>query len=140
MPKGKILVFLLLLVGGFHPVGGQVYAPAADDSLSAAYNPPSGTDIVYVFNRPSFQENLTVSITALPPDRTSGWTFNWSRFNEGSGTYSDVPGGGSGSSSSIDTLTVTSGYRMVMTKAAESHTYRVWLIFNDYDVEVTNKD
>lgn len=140
MHKGKILFFLLLLSGGMQVARGQVYAPSADDSLSTAYNPSSADDIIYVFNRPSYQDNINASILALSPDRTEGWTFTWSRFNEATGSYIGVPGGGSGSSSAIDTISVSSGYRMVMTRAAESHTYRVWLVFNDYDVRVTNKD
>jgi hypothetical protein len=51
-----------------------------------------------------------------------------------------VPKADAGMSSVIDTISVSSGYRVIMTKGAKSDTFRVWILFNDFAVTVTNKD
>ncbi len=140
MPKGNFFLFLMFFVAGFSTAAAQIYAPAADDSLAAAYDPPSDDDVVYVFNIPAFEGSRTDSIVALPPDRTTGWEFQWSVYNYNTLSYDILPPPETGSSSAVDTITVNSGYQVVMSKGATNHTFRVWLVFNDYDVTVTNKD
>ncbi|MBN1158047.1 MAG: gliding motility-associated C-terminal domain-containing protein [Bacteroidales bacterium] len=140
MPKGNFFLFLILAVVCFTNAPAQIYSPAADDSLSAAYNPPSGNDVVFIFNVPVYKGSRTGSIVAVSPDRTTGWNFQWSVYNFNTHGYQNIFPAGSGSSSAIDTITANSGYRVVMTKGSASHTYRVWVLFNDFNVVITNRD
>jgi gliding motility-associated-like protein len=140
MYRGKSYSFLVILLFLLGPAAAQIYAPAAIDSFSAGYNPPSGTDVVYVFNRPVFGSSSTVSIIARSPDESTGWDFIWSVYNKNTLSYEILPMAESGSSSSIDTISTSSGYQVVMTKGSENYTYRVWTVFNDFNVMITNKD
>jgi gliding motility-associated-like protein len=131
------LLMISLLTGS---AAAQIYAPAADDSFPAIYNPPGGTDEVFVFNRPGYQEAVTASIVAVSPDGLSGWSFQWAVFDPVSKVYKNIPGSGSGYSSEVDTLSVPSGYQVLMTKGASSQIFRIWVLMNDLDVNITNKD
>jgi gliding motility-associated-like protein len=132
-----LLLVLFLLTGS---AAAQIYAPAADDSFPAIYNPPGGTDVVFVFNRPDYQSAVTASIVAVSVDKLSGWSFQWSVFDPISKGYKAIPGSGSGSSSEIDTITVASGYQVVMTKGISSQVFRLWILMNDLEVSISNKD
>jgi len=136
--KLSLFIFCLsLIISGVY---SQIYAPGAAGSFSAAYNDPSGNDIIYIFNRPAWQQTSTDSIYAISPDQSEGWTFIWSVYNFQNNNYEILPFTGTGSYTVIDSITVSSGYRMVMSKGGISYTYRVWLLYNDFKVEITNKD
>lgn len=136
----KILPFLILIVAVTGGISAQVYAPAANDSFDAKYNLPGGTDEVFVFNKPDYGVKISASITAVSPDKLIGWTFQWSVFDQATLTYNAIPGSGSGWFSSVDTISVSSGYQVVMTKGIISHTFRIWILINDLDVQIVNKD
>ena len=78
----KILTLLIIISVISGKLHGQIVAPAAADSFAASYNTPSGTDMVFVFNRTVYQEETMASITAVSVDRTTGWTFEWFVFNK----------------------------------------------------------
>ncbi len=136
----RILTFCFAVTLLTVNLGAQIFAPEASDSFAASYNPPGGTDEVFVFNKSSFRAAMSVSLVAVSTDRLSGWSFQWSVFNPVSGSYVSIPGTTSGWFSEIDTITVSSGYRVIMTKGAASQIFRVWLLVNDLDVIITNKD
>lgn len=135
-----ILSFCFVITVVTARLTAQIYAPEASDSFSAAYNPPGGTDEVFVFNRAAYQAEIAASIVAVAVDRLSGWSFQWAVYDPVSGSYTPIPGTVSGWFSEIDTITVSSGYQVIMTKGAASQIYRVWLLINDLDVRITNKD
>ena len=119
---------------------GQIFSPEASDSFGAAYNLAGGTDKVFVYNIEKYQQGRTIAIVALSEDRQTGWNFNWSVYDDNAHTYIPIPGTSSGWSSILDTLTVSSGYQVTMTKGSVTSVYRVWLVFNDFEVVITNKD
>lgn len=117
-------------------IKAQIYAPAADDSLIATY----GTDKIFIFNRPEFKADLNASVIAVSVDLMADWTFQWSVYEPQDSAYRSLPGTTTGSTSYLDTLTVSSGYQVQITRDAETDSFRVWIIINDLDVKVTNKD
>jgi gliding motility-associated-like protein len=140
MDLKRILILFLLIYAFADKINGQIYAPAAKDSFAPTYNPPGGTDMVYVFNKPVYQKNITASIIAVSVDRTTGWNFQWSLYNKISQLYEPLSGSESGWLSEIDTITVSSGYQVVMSKGVSNYVFRVWIIVNDFTVSITNKD
>ena len=118
----------------------QVFAPAASDSFDANYSPVTGNDQVYVFNRPDFKAAINASIIASSVNKDAGWTFHWAIFSHADSAYHNIPGTSTGAFSSIDTITVSSGYRVEISKGAEQDTFRVWVMINDLDLKITNKD
>lgn len=134
----KVLPLFFVIASIAGSLAAQVYAPAKNDSFAATYS--GGTDKVFVFNRPQYKGVIAASIIAVSIDRLSGWSFQWSVFDPGTMTYKAVPGSGSGWFSEIDTITVSSGYQVVMTKGAASQVFRIWILVNDLDVKITNKD
>ena len=136
--KALTLGFLFLLLhGNLH---AQIFAPAASDSFNANYNPITGNEQVYVFNRPEYKAALNASVFAASADRHTGWTFQWAVFRHSDSAYHNLPGTGSGAFSSIDTITVSSGYRVEVSRGTEKDTFRVWILINDLDLKITNKD
>ncbi len=131
-----ILVMTILAV----KASGQIFSPEASDSFGAAYNLAGGTDKVFIYNIEKYQQGRTIAIVALSEDKQTGWNFNWSVYDHNAHTYIPIPGTSSGWSSILDTLTVSSGYQVTMTKGSVTSVYRVWLVFNDFEVIITNKD
>jgi len=131
-----ILVMIILVV----PAAGQIFSPEASDSFGAAYNAAGGTDKVFVYNLEKYKQRRTVSVVAVSDDRLAGWNFDWAIYDPNADTYLPIPGTTTGWSSVLDTVSVTSGYQVTMTKGSVSTVYRVWLIFNDFQVTITNKD
>lgn len=121
-------------------VQAQIYAPAASDSFGAAYNIPGGTDQVFIFNTGDFGQETKAILHALPVDRTGGWSFQWFVYSLTDSGYLPVLPVESGFNSSIDSITVPSGYQIVMSKGIVTDTFRVWVAINDFDVIITNKD
>lgn len=136
MLSGKKLIGFIIAVCMVENAGAQLFAPAASDSFDAIYD---NTHQVFVFNRPEYQAPVNASILALSPDRTSGWTFSWYRYNPLTLTYVSIPPAGSGSTSVLSGITASGGYQVIVTKGAISNTYRAWVILNDLQVEITNK-
>jgi gliding motility-associated-like protein len=118
----------------------QIYAPAASYSFYAKYNPPGGTDSVFIFNRPAYKAEITTSIVAASIDSTPGWTFQWSVFDPLDTSYNALPATDTGMYSKIDTISISSGYQVEMIRGAERDTFRIWLLINDLDLRITNKD
>ena len=131
-------MILPLMVSALVPC--QIFVPEAADSFPSSYTISGIKDIVYIVNAPLYNEETTVLMRALPPDRSGGWTFTWGLYNIPLKNYSNLPPSPPGSFSVIDTVSVSSGYRVVMTKSGITYTYRVWVLFNDYNVSITNKD
>ncbi len=136
----RILTFCFAITLLTVNLAAQIFAPEASDSFAASYNPPGGTDEVFIFNKSSFGVAMSVSLVAVSVDRLSGWSFQWSVYDPVAGSYKSIPGASSGWFSAIDTITVSSGYRVIMTKGASSQVFRAWLLVNDLDVTITNKD
>jgi hypothetical protein len=136
----KIVPFILFMTILAGKAAGQIFSPEASDSFGAAYNLAGGTDKVFIYNVEKYQQGRTISIFALAEDRQTGWNFAWSVYDDNAKTYVSIPGTSSGYSSLIDTLTVSSGYQVTMTKGSVTSVYRVWLVFNDFQVIITNKD
>jgi len=135
----KTVLFLIFFTA-FSVVSAQLSSPDKVSAFKAAYSSNPGTDSVFVFNRPEFNAINTITLRATSTDLTAGWGFIWSVYNETTRKYDMVPKADAGISSTIDTISVSSGYRVIMTKGAESDTFRVWILFNDFTVMVTNKD
>jgi len=131
-----VFLFFLLTVN----ITGQIYAPAAADSFLAAYNPAEGTDMVFVFNRPTYSGNLSAWIMAVSVDRLADWNFQWAKYDTSSGSYLAIPGSTFGAESVIDNITAFSGYQVTMSNGDTSIIFRTWIVFNDFDVGITNKD
>jgi hypothetical protein len=121
-------------------VNAQLSSRDKTIAFKAEYASNPGTDSVFIFNRKAYGDINAVTLQATSTDLTTGWSFLWSVYNETSRVYDLIPKADAGMSSAIDTISVSSGYRVIMTKGAESDTFRVWIVFNDYDVRVTNKD
>jgi gliding motility-associated-like protein len=136
----RITLLVVSIVKIACSLSAQIFAPDADYTFDAAYNPAGGSDQVFVFNKPTYQAVINASIRAHSVDSTDGWSFQWSVFNPITLLYSMVDGPVTGEFSQIDTLTVSAGYRVEMTKGTESYQYRVWVLINDMNVEITNKD
>jgi hypothetical protein len=130
--------FLLIILPAIFAGGmiAQIYSPEAGDSITAKY----GTDKVFIFNRPAYLEEINASILAITPDNLSDWNFQWYFYSHADNSYIPIPGVSTGRTSLIDTITVTSGFRVIMTKGLVSDTFRVWVMINDLDVRITNKD
>ncbi len=139
MVRLRALTGIILLSSCLLQIHGQIYAPAADDSLMVSYQPAS-SDRIFIFNRPAFGATLQISIEAWPEDRTTGWNFIWSVYDTAADNYKVIPFTHTGPSASIDTITISSGYQVMMTKGSQNLTFRVWLLFNDMKVTITNKD
>ena len=136
----KIVLLILVMIILAGKAAGQIFSPEASDSFGASYNAAGGTDKVFIYNIEKYQQKRTISIVALSEDKQTGWNFSWSVYNTNTHTYNPLPGTSSGYSSLIDTLTVSSGYQVTMTKGSITSVYRVWLVFNDFQVTITNKD
>lgn len=136
MFSGKKLIGFIIAGCIISSVGAQIIAPDADGSFDATYDK---ADTVFVFNRAQYQMPLNVSITAVSPDGTAGWTFSWFKYNPQTVTYNSIPPIGSGSSSVLGNITSSGGYQVTASKGALTNTYRAWVIFNDLQVEITNK-
>jgi hypothetical protein len=132
------LLFVMCILAG--KAAGQVFSPEASDSFGAAYNAAGGTDKVFIYNIEKYQQGRTIAIVALPEDRQTGWNFSWAVYDNTANTYIPIPGVTSGWSSALDTLTVSAGYQVTMTKGSVTSVYRVWIVFNDFQVVITNKD
>lgn len=132
------LILVMSILAG--KAAGQIFSPEASDSFGAAYNVAGGTDKVFIYNIEKYHQGRTIAIVALSEDKLTGWNFNWSVYDHNAHTYIPIPGASSGFSSTLDTLTVSSGYQVTMTKGSVTSVYRVWLVFNDFQVEITNKD
>ena len=133
-----ILFFLFLAICPL--VNAQFSSTDKDASFKAKYPSNKGTDSVFIFNKPVFDANATISLQATSTDSTSGWSFIWSVYNTTTRSYDIIPKADTGISSTIDTISVSSGYQVIMTKGISSDTFRVWLLFNDFNVVVTNKN
>jgi hypothetical protein len=135
-----------VLTGGFLfsllycNLNAQIFAPSASDSFNVNYNQATGKDQVYVFNRPEFKAAINASLIASSVDREAGWTFQWAIFSHADSAYHNLPGTSTGAFSYIDTITVSSGYRVEASKGPEKDTFRVWVLINDLNVIITNKD
>jgi hypothetical protein len=136
----KIVPLILVMTFLAAKAAGQIYSPEASDSFGAAYNVAGGTDKVFIYNFEKYLQGPTIAIVALSEDRQTGWNFNWSVYDPNARSYIAIPGASSGYSSILDTLTVSSGYQVTMTKGSVTSVYRVWLVFNDFQVTITNKD
>jgi|GEM_PF-3490237 len=136
----KALSILFILTVSAGKAAAQVYSPTASDSFAAVYNLPGGTDKVFVYNRPEYKGVQIASIMAYSTDRQTGWDFQWAVWDGVAGSYSALPGSDSGWFSGIDTISLSSGYQVTISKGLETHVYRVWLVFNDFRVGITNKD
>jgi hypothetical protein len=136
----KITPLLLVMSILAAKSAGQIFSPEASDSFGAAYNAAGGTDKVFIYNMEKYRQGRTIAIVALPEDGQTGWNFNWSVYDNTAHAYVPIPGETSGRSSTLDTLTVSSGYQVTMTKGSVTSVYRVWLVFNDFEVIITNKD
>jgi hypothetical protein len=140
MRPNKVLPFILVITIFMGNVCGQIYSPAANDSFGAAYNVAGGTDKVFIYNREKYRQPKTVSIVAVSEDKQTGWNFQWAVYDHNASGYVPVGSATSDWFSTVDTLTVSSGYQVTMTKGASLAVYRVWLVFNDFQVAITNKD
>lgn len=125
--------FFILLSAISCSIRAQIFAPSADDSIIAFY----GNDKVFIFNKPYYGAPLTAEIVAVPVDGSDGWTFQWSQYSRNDSMYVPLPGATSGI---LDGITVTSGYQVEMIKDLTRDTFRVWVIINDLDVKIINKD
>jgi hypothetical protein len=135
----KTVLFVLFFTAS-SLVSAQLSSPDKASSFKVEYASNPGTDSVFVFNRPVYNAKNTITLRATSTDSTTGWGFLWSVYNETTLNYDMVPKADAGISSVIDTISVSSGYRVIMTKGAESDTFRVWILFNDFTVSITNKD
>lgn len=117
-------------------IQAQVFAPSANDSSIAFY----GNDKVFVFNKPYFKAPLKAAVFAVPPDGTDGWVFQWSIYSSKDSIYIPLPGSGAGNISVLDTISVTSGFQVDIIKDTIINTFRAWIIVNDLDVKILNKD
>lgn len=126
--------FIFLLLHG--NMQAQIFAPAASDSFNTNY----GNDKVYVFSRPEYKAALNASIFAASVDGQAGWTFQWAVYRHTDSAYHNLPGSNTGAFSNIDTITVSSGYRVEVSNGTEKDTFRVWVLINDLNLKITNKD
>jgi hypothetical protein len=126
--KSIVLLLLCFSVGVF----SQVYSDFPHHSEPARYNPD---DSVFIFNRPSFGERNTISISAKSPDGAEGWSYQWSVYNPALNNYQVL-----GQALSVDTITASAGYRLIAVKGALTQTFRIWVVFNDFNINITSKN
>ena len=136
---GKSILLFLFIISCV-PVEAQISAPGKDFGFKANYPSNKGTDSVFIFNKPAFENERVISLRATSTDSSAGWSFIWAVYNYTSRSWEIIPKADIGMISTLDTLTVSSGYRVIMTKGAVSDTFIVWALFNDFNVEILNKD
>ena len=137
----KRTLLLLTLILNFAVAGlAQVYAPTAGFVFNARYGSVTSEDKVFVFNTPYFGAGANTVLEAVSTDSTDGWDFHWSVYNPQTITYDLIPGLSTGLSSQIDTITVSSGYQVEISKGLERDTFRVWVLINDLGMGIINKD
>jgi gliding motility-associated-like protein len=136
---GKSILLILFIVSCVL-VEAQISAPGKDSGFKAEYPSNKGSDSVFIFNKPAFESERIISLLATSTDRSSGWSFIWAVYNYTSRSWEIIPKADIGMISTLDTITITSGYRVIMTKGAVSDTFIVWTLFNDFNVEILNKD
>ncbi len=132
------VLFIIYLITGF-TVSAQIFAPDADYSDTAAYSISGGPDSVFVFNTPGYGESVVASIIAVSPDSSYGWDFEWSKYDTTSMSYI-VISSDTGFLSSLSNITSPAGYRVKMTKGSQDLIYRAWVLINDFNVQINNKD
>ncbi len=134
----SVSIFFFLVFSCF--LHAQITSPDKNGSVRAGYSPGQGSDSVFIFNRPAFQSEQQISLFATSIDGTPGWNFLWSVYNPFSCSWEIIPKADTGSISVIDTITVNSGYQVIMSKGLQNDTFTVWVVFNDFNVTITNKD
>jgi hypothetical protein len=137
--RKAISLFLFALIPAIG-LWAQIYAPAADSVFGATYNPTGGTDSVFIFNKPYFKADMQCSLRAVSVDGMTDWTFQWSVFDRSTMAYKTISPSTTGGLSEIDTISKSAGYRIEMTRGSERYVYRVWVVMNDLDLIITNKD
>ncbi|MBN1413560.1 MAG: gliding motility-associated C-terminal domain-containing protein [Bacteroidales bacterium] len=131
---------ILFLTVTLSYVNAQLSSPQEHVSLPAEYASNPGTDSVFIFNRPVYNSTMTIPLKATSADLTPGWNFVWSVYDMTTLTYSIIPKADTGTSSTIDTISVSSGYQVIITKGSISDTFRICILLNDFYVMITNKD
>lgn len=137
----RYLLRFFYFIPFFYPasINAQLYAPDADYSQEVTYDISGSTDSIYVFNIPVYGSFINVRLEALSPDDMEDWEFIWSLYNSNTGSF--IPFDTfSGSSSSVDTISKSAGYQVVLIKNEISDTCRAWVFINDFNVEITTKD
>lgn len=107
----------------------QISASNASFSGLTSYT-SSANDPVYVF---CDQLNIGVGeLRADSPDGTSGWTFDWTRWQQGTGNFSQAVANETNLSSSIVTNLIDGRYRVIMSKNGETDVTSIaWVINNN---------
>jgi hypothetical protein len=136
MSLQKTLVLTIVLFIYTFSAKAQIFSPSASDSVIASY----GTDKVFVFNAPSYQAPVNASLIAVATDTNNDWTFQWSVYSPSDTSFTTLPGTVTGHTSSMDNISVNSGYRVTMSRNAETMVFTSWVVINDLDLKITNKD
>lgn len=132
------VLFIISLIAG-STVSAQIFAPDADYSDTATYSILGGPDSVFVFNAPGYGEPVVAGLVAVSPDSSHGWNFEWSKYDTINLNYT-VIASDTGFISSLSNITSPAGYRVRMTKGAQDFVFRAWVLINDFDVQISNKD
>jgi gliding motility-associated-like protein len=135
----KVLSFVVLLFS-YSLLNAQITAPDKSYAFKAAYASNAGNDSVFIFNQPVYGGKSTVSLAAVSPDRNPGWSFIWSAYNIRSDGWDIMAKADTGMVSILDTITTSAGYRVIFIKNAVSDTFIVWTLFNDFQVEIINRN
>jgi hypothetical protein len=136
MPIPKKLFFIASLIIISIGINAQIISPSANDSVVASY----GNHKVFIFNAPQYKAPVIASIIAVAPDQNTDWVFQWSVYSPVDSGFIAISGSQTGNRSIIDTITVQAGYTVQMNRGIETIYDTVWVIINDLDVKITNKD
>ena len=136
MPLHKTFLSISILIIISCGIKAQIFAPAANDSVLASY----GNDKVFIFNAPSFGAETDAALTAVAVNDTEAWTIQWAVYDKPDSSFRLIASPASGNVSTIDTVTVSAGYRAILNSPTVTDTFTAWVIINDLDVRITNKD
>jgi gliding motility-associated-like protein len=111
----------------------QINHGSADTAIVTAYEIAGVRDSVYIFNKKE-NANFYIQVTSYGGATD---TFEWSKFNPSTGNY-DFIRQDIGTTSTIDTITSSLGYRVIITDTTQPDTFRCWVLVNDFDVVITS--
>jgi hypothetical protein len=132
----KIFISLLIIYSFVGQGLAQLYAPQRDAAKAVEYTSEYHTDSIYIFNLPNPGEAISAGLTAIAASDTCSWDYEWAVFN---GAYS-IFKTDTGSTSTVDTITVPGYYRVRMISDCEDTLiYAAWVVFNDFRVSISKE-
>lgn len=124
MSRNFLIIVLLLLPLALQ---AQITAPSSNASSFTSYPVTTRLDPIFIFCGSSFSSG---SLTASSPGGTAPFTFTWTKYDQGTGTYSGAVKTESGTISTASGL-AEGGYRVHITDGTGYDTYLYAWVYLD---------